>query len=386
MAEDPDLLPSNSTEFERAFSNATDLLDALSAPIVAVKDAKLVTVPDSFLPFLIYEYGLGSIMPYMANAREAIALGIPWQRIRGTPAALEEAMGWLDLACNLYEAPSRRRRWNLFHIGVGEVPELEDLEGIEALAGLSVPARSRFWRGWDGLDYLPLDWSYQAWSGSAYSQSSGTRLEDGKPLWSFARKHDIFAAFPIADLTALGAWIEGEEVGSTGWGMGTFASVPGEATSPWGEYSWLEYGSAWEADGTPPRGQLIAASVSAVGTPWACFRDALGDVIGYRRARASAGVVPDSSGIYEVDGRPLSPGEVPSSYYLEFMTDAGNADGKTATSVSVVFGGTPADTSKPGQLWIEPGGLVGGIEGTEFPVSIPFGPFIRERVRMNLFY
>ncbi len=78
-----DLLPASASEFERAFSLATDATERVAPGIAAVKTAKMVTRPDGLLPFLIYEYGLGEVSPYVSDRRRIIVDGIQWQRVRG---------------------------------------------------------------------------------------------------------------------------------------------------------------------------------------------------------------------------------------------------------------------------------------------------------------
>ena len=85
------LLPSNATPLEQALSLATDPLTRLTLSAHAVRDFK-AKPSDPLLPWLIWEYGLGELLPYLPEPRRAIAEGILWQRLRGTPAALATAL------------------------------------------------------------------------------------------------------------------------------------------------------------------------------------------------------------------------------------------------------------------------------------------------------
>lgn len=88
------LLPPNATALERSLSLSTDLLTRLGGETEPLKGFK--TDPsDSLLPWLIWEYGLGELLPYLPDPRRAIAEGIRWQRLRGTPAALTTALSWI---------------------------------------------------------------------------------------------------------------------------------------------------------------------------------------------------------------------------------------------------------------------------------------------------
>jgi len=84
-----DLLPGNATDWERALAEALDTNQSVSPAIIAIRGTKLLAPPPSFLPGLIYEYGLGELTPYVPNLYELIAEGIDWQRVRGTPMAID---------------------------------------------------------------------------------------------------------------------------------------------------------------------------------------------------------------------------------------------------------------------------------------------------------
>ena len=94
------LLPANATPLEQALSLATDSLSRLALPTDAIRQFK--TDPsDPLLPWLIWEYGLGELLPYLPEPRQAIAEGILWQRLRGTPAALTTALAWIGATATI---------------------------------------------------------------------------------------------------------------------------------------------------------------------------------------------------------------------------------------------------------------------------------------------
>ena len=59
--------------------------------------------PDFMLPWLIWEYGLEHLLPYLSDPRLAIQEGVRWQRIRGTPESVDMALGWLGLEDTVIE-------------------------------------------------------------------------------------------------------------------------------------------------------------------------------------------------------------------------------------------------------------------------------------------
>jgi hypothetical protein len=317
------------------------------------------------LPYLVYEYGLGELTPYVPNLYElVIGEGVAWTRVRGTPAALERALGWLNYTAEIEEAPIRRARWNLFQLELDRIRDSEDdLEAIEGVAELSTPLRSVMWRGFHGYDIRALEFSRNRWSQARYSSFSGVRLREDGAKWSFGRAYPIDHSMTEAELTALGVWIEDGGDGEPAW-----------LDIEWPDLSWDELGGG-------ARSALMLLGVP-VGTAWACFRDAEGEVIGYRRAKVHQRVVPTSAGTYEFAGIRYSPASSGAETILiEAQTDFGEGYGTEAASVSFILSGQPVDTSRPGALWLGPGELNAALpEVAETSVTIPFGRTVRERV------
>lgn len=363
-----DLLPSNATAFERAASLSLDVSARVGLGVDAIRLAKLVSIPDSFVPFLIYEYGLGPVSAFVPDQRFLLTSGIAWQRVRGTPEAVARALDWLGYAGSVEEARATRRRWHLFGLALDRVRDAEvpDLEAIEGVVALSVAVRSHFFRAHAGYDVREMEWSGRRWGGTRWSGSSGARLRDGGAKWSFGRAYDFALAPSQADLTALGAWIPSTGTGILGWGSFTWAGA--------GATTWI---------GGDAQTRLRLICQALVSRPlFFCFRTAGGAVIGYRRARVLGIVAPTGGGAYQVGAQRYAPAPATGvRVYAEAMTDFGDGDGQTAASVSLVFDAAPADVAAPGRLWIAPGGLTGGTEVMSRPVSIPFGKTVRERVR-----
>ena len=65
------LLPENSSALEIALADAGDLKPEVISAVDALPGFKF-SPPDSFIPFLIWEYGLGEILPFLDNPRLAI--------------------------------------------------------------------------------------------------------------------------------------------------------------------------------------------------------------------------------------------------------------------------------------------------------------------------
>ena len=76
-----DLLPRNRTAFEVAFSDAVDRWDGTDPAIVLMRSMDLTAPPPDWLPFVIWEYGLGELTPYVPNLYDLILEGLGWQRL-----------------------------------------------------------------------------------------------------------------------------------------------------------------------------------------------------------------------------------------------------------------------------------------------------------------
>lgn len=361
-----DLLPQNGTPFERAMSETMDETTRVSGGIGALRTAKMVSVPEAFLPFLIYEYGLGEVSPYIADKRDLIRTGLDWQRVRGTPSALARSLRWLGLFADLVEAPPRRRRWNTFQASLGSIPASNDLlTAIEILAGLSAPARSKFIRGFRGYDVREAEWSTSRWGAAAWSSASGVRVAAGGAKWSFGRPHDIFHVATQAELEAIDAW-----VGPGGEGAG------------WGEYAWDSSDASWiDADEQARVSAMVDAILSR---PLSLALYTAGDeLIGYRRARAAHPVMQDYQGAYAVGGvRYRVEATAPTGVYAEFFTGFGDGGEAHVSRVSVVSG---AAVSPAGALWARPGLI--DAPGTVFfdePVAVDLRRATRQRFRFYI--
>lgn len=196
------LLPPNATALERSLSLSTDLLTRLGGETESLKGFKSAPT-DSLLPWLIWEYGLGELLPYLPDPRRAIAEGLRWQRLRGTPAALTTALSWIGATATV-EQETPGLHFAEFQFDPGRV--LDDdgtIANLIAIARLSAPARSRLSRihhGWD-LRRLVLD---ESRLGEALlSDHSGVFWQDAQTKLSFGRVRQL--ANPSPDIVLVPA-------------------------------------------------------------------------------------------------------------------------------------------------------------------------------------
>ena len=365
------LLPQNATDLERAFSLASNPAPRLDMPVTAMRAIKLIGTPPSWLPFLVYEYGLGELSPYVPNLHQLIAEGIAWQRVRGSPEAIAKGLAWLAYAGVLEEAPLRRARWHLFQLELDRVRDEEepDLFRIEGITQLSVPLRSHFWRGFRNYDVRPTEYGWTRWGNSLWSNHSGARIRAGGAKWSFGRTYELDHVMTEAQLTALGAWVP---------------AVPGSPLETWETHiPWPHV--PWQSISEQERRNLILDDLRVM-PAWATFLNAGGGVIGHRRARvwtkvkAAGAVAP-----YTVGGSPLTPAaDDGTAMYFEAMTDFGEGNGSTAAKWQIRLGATVVDPARPGLLWAQPNEITGGIVAVEKTDTIELGRTVRERCRAVL--
>ncbi len=172
-----DLLPPNATQLERDFSRATSFLERIGRPVPIIRTAKRLDIPDLVVPWLIYEYGLGEVLEYLPDQRQALVDGVAWQRVRGTPQAVLIGLGWLGLNGTIDESEGGSYRWAEYQVGLpAPVQGLEIIHRIVGVTTISQPLRSRLQRVFSVYDHrrFVLDDSLLS-EGSPLSDHTGTR-------------------------------------------------------------------------------------------------------------------------------------------------------------------------------------------------------------------
>ncbi len=193
------LLPANTSDFEKAIVDSTDLLGKLGPDADLISRFK--SAPnDPVLPFLIWEYGLGELQPYLGNPGTIIREGLRWQRLRGTPQALRLAFSWIGQELTIEE--ERWAHWASYQLGLPQIGDPEALQRILHLAKLSQPARCRLWRIYTKIvDRRPIVLSEGPILGDGWlSLYSGIPFEgsfeadSAGVLLSFGARHQVQAA------------------------------------------------------------------------------------------------------------------------------------------------------------------------------------------------
>lgn len=197
-----DLLPPNATTLERDLSRVTSSLERAGGPVPIVRTAKRVNIPDSVVPWLIFEYGLGEILPYLGNnQRRALAEGVLWQRIRGTPEAVRIALSWINITGLIDESEGGSARWAEYQMGLSAGTTGEQvIDDIVGVTRISSPVRSRLQRIYAVYDFrrFVLDDSLLS-DGGMLSDHSGVRP---RPDWPQISYGQILSSLVVENATA----------------------------------------------------------------------------------------------------------------------------------------------------------------------------------------
>lgn len=106
---------------------------------------------DALRPWLIYEWGLTPLEPYLPPDR-ILDEGREWMRLRGTVAAIRQALGWVGFPAAAVEEEVPDFHFNEIQIDPGSIPSATDVPRLVDVARLSSPARvvlARLFHGYD---------------------------------------------------------------------------------------------------------------------------------------------------------------------------------------------------------------------------------------------
>ncbi|WDQ98189.1 phage tail protein [Devosia sp. J2-20] len=203
------VLPENATPFEVALAQGMVPAAAIDSGINALRRVKMVSPRPSMLPFLVYEYGLGELTPYVPNIYDLIDQGVRWQRLRGTLSAVAIGLAWVGYAATIEPAWTGRAWWNSFQLRFDSLPAADapDLERIEGVTRLSVPKRSQLRRGVHGYDVGAVELDETRLDGAMLDFESGTVVTAAGTVWSFGRTHEFEHTLTQEEGVALGNWL-----------------------------------------------------------------------------------------------------------------------------------------------------------------------------------
>lgn len=363
-----ELLPTNGTPWEAAMADAMDIAAVVGSGISAMRRVKYVSPRPSMLPYLVWEYGLGDLTPYVPNLYQLIDQGVRWQRLRGTVSAVAIGLAWIGYSATIEEEWTGRTWWNSFQLRFPTLPaqDVPDLQRIEGITRLSVPKRSQLRRGVHFFDVDTTQLDHNRLDETYLDFESGIALDDGGTIWSFGRPQEFAHELTKGEGQSIGNWIEPVDGGGIKWVT---------LTVPWvdAKYRWADSPAA------------LRRSVLAnwfVGKPlWLRLKTAAGVVIGFRRCRAVHAVQQKLDGAYSFSGASYEPVADGQLLYVEAITEFDDADGVVCAEIDLLVGAAMAAGIKPGKLWLAPGQLTGGHAIAAKAVSLPLRRTVREQIK-----
>ncbi|EJF87184.1 phage tail protein [Bartonella rattimassiliensis] len=362
------LLPPNSSLFERCLADAMAVDVQVKRALEDISRAKLITRPPSWLPFLIDEYGLQELSPYFLNPYDLIDQGLAWQNIRGSLAAIEMGLRWLELSARFKPAWSGRAWWNSFQLDFDRLPERGNLEAIEAIVDLSKSLRSDFRRGTYGYDVGATEGNMSRLDDSMLDFESGVHLTALGTLFSFGRTTQINHTLTKEEGKLIGNWIDDLDE----------------------ELSWNQIDYPWDLANFPwcsvkkHERDMLMAEWFQNRTLYLALRDANNALIGYRRCSSVQPVEQALEGVYSHCGNRFNPSPTGTMLFLAARTNFEDVEDKQAASVSLLVHGSLAEQTPPGKLWLGADELRGGVEILKTPINIPLRADVREQFKILL--
>ncbi|ATO57129.1 phage tail protein [Bartonella sp. 1-1C] len=362
------LLPTQATEFEKRLADACNFHQDVESSVLGISRAKLITRPSRFLPWLIEEYGLGELTPYVPNLYDLIDQGLEWQRLRGSVLAIEMGLRWLELSARFKPAWTGHTWWNSFQLEFNQLPEQSSLEAIEAIVELSKSLRSDFRRGVYGYDVQALQTNMSRLDNNMLEQESGIPLTTEGTLFSFGRTTEIHHKLTKEEGTLIGNWIDDSDE----------------------ELSWEQIDYPWDMANFPwcsvkkhERDMLMAK--------WFCdrplylvLRDANNSLIGLRRCYAVQPVEQAVEGVYSHYGNRFNPSPTGTLLFLAARTDFQDVEDKQASFASLLVHGILKEQTPIGKLWLGTDDLKSGVEIFKTPINIPLRADVREQFKILL--
>lgn len=195
-----ELLPPNSTQLEKDVLDATSSFTALSVRADAIADAKHNTIPLSYIPWLISEYGIGRLTDWLTDERLALKEGVLFNRLIGTKKAIVTALGWIGFTPDTIEKGVYGQFYNV-QLDTGRVPTQDLIDNIVNLVREALSTRDRLIRLYHGLDYPPMQLCVTKLNESVLSNFSGI-FDESNDVWLSFMVDDIHEATPELEFTA----------------------------------------------------------------------------------------------------------------------------------------------------------------------------------------
>jgi hypothetical protein len=176
------LLPYNSTKFERDVEAAIKY----AADVSLLFGFRFKNTDAQLRLALAWEYSLAQIN--IDDFVERVLKGLEFHRLRGTPAALRNALSWYGFNDIIIEEEPPGEHFAEFQLGITEIPNGFVPDPIITAAAFAAPLRSRLSRMYNDLyDERCLFFDDSRLDEGVLSDDSGIRLTENGPKLSFGR-------------------------------------------------------------------------------------------------------------------------------------------------------------------------------------------------------
>jgi hypothetical protein len=235
------LLPYNSTKFEKDLEKAIiynvaaevlhgfkfkTMLQAHSAYGAAGSDS----INGSRLS-LAWEYSLAQVN--IDDFAERVLKGLEFHRLRGTPAALRNALSWYGFHNIIIEEEPPGEHFADFQIGIEEIPNGFVPDPIINVAAFAAPLRSRLSRMYNKLyDERCLFFDNSLLDEGMLSDDSGTRLTEDGPKLSFGRVNSRTIEIPppvVSATTSRNHFVFAKNIDTRRFDFATFDDLSSDA-------------------------------------------------------------------------------------------------------------------------------------------------------------
>lgn len=179
------LLPAGAGLFTQAIADMWDAHGRYAHHIDKIKHIGVTYTPLDWVPWLIWDYGLEEVVPYVRDMQRVLSEGPEWQRARGTDRAFEIAFTWLNSE-GYIDQPDGRHQWWEYQLGFTKAPDdLAQLKQLVGLSRLSQAAEGELFRIFSqDFDYRPVRMDEHRYDDGLFDGYSGERLWEGSPLIS----------------------------------------------------------------------------------------------------------------------------------------------------------------------------------------------------------
>ncbi|WP_322997516.1 hypothetical protein [Castellaniella sp.] len=221
------LLPPNAQPYTRALADAHDTHGRLKAHLDLIPQIGRTQTPAEWVPWILRNRGLEPLMPHV-DWQTLLDHGQAWLRIRGTPHASLQALGWIGWPVRFEGGTLGMPDYDAYHIHLDRVPWRHELERIIEVERLAKSTDSHFYRltaGWDVRKVRP---GFTRHGSHIFGADSGLRVRDDWPLLSFrVRAYMLVRCAPRAaagDTLLISTYVGGGHI------RGGFSLLPERAT------------------------------------------------------------------------------------------------------------------------------------------------------------